>query len=540
MHRRRLWLLAGVALAALVLAATGSARLGINASSNAKTLVFVAEQGGGPDWCLNVLLADCSSAWNVFFETPVIRGAFLPTPDARERPDLISHYTLRFKPMRVTYYIRKKARWSDGVPVTGRDWRFTWQTVIDKKNEPHIINLGWTEISSVTGEGKVVTVTFKRNYAPWKTLFGFVLPEHVLAGADIVTAWNGCICNPKTNAPISDGPFLLSRFDRGSGITLTKNRAGWFGRPAKLDSIVFRFISDSSAEIAAIRAGEVDAAYPQPQLALADLRHQPGIRVVSHLGFSLEYISMQEKKPLLGLKWVRQALISSLDRGGAAKALFGTLTSKAKPLNSLSRLSNEPGYDPKHFSKWTYSPARVGKMMLAHGCSKGSDGIFRCSGTRMSFELGSTSGNRLRELAFVIFQAQAARAGIELTNGFKPPGTFFDSLRSRNYELAMAGYAGLSPDPHYLVEIFSCDPTLSRTYYCNRKVDRLLAESDHELNEAKRLALVNRAGAIIGDDVPMIPLFQRPTFLVYRTSVHGMIDNPAQGPTFNAENWSKR
>jgi ABC-type transport system substrate-binding protein len=59
------------------------------------------------------------------------------------------------------------------------------------------------------------------------------------------------------------------------------------------------------------------------------------------------------------------------------------------------------------------------------------------------------------------------------------------------------------------------------------------------LNEAKRLALINRAGAILGDDVPMIPLFQRPTFLVYRTSVHGMLDNPAQGPTFNAENWSK-
>jgi ABC-type transport system substrate-binding protein len=57
---------------------------------------------------------------------------------------------------------------------------------------------------------------------------------------------------------------------------------------------------------------------------------------------------------------------------------------------------------------------------------------------------------------------------------------------------------------------------------------------------AKRLALVNRAGTIIGNDVPMIPLFQRPTYLVYKTSVKGMLDNPSsQGPSFNAENWSK-
>ena len=50
----------------------------------------------------------------------------------------------------------------------------------------------------------------------------------------------------------------------------------------------------------------------------------------------------------------------------------------------------------------------------------------------------------------------------------------------------------------------------------------------------------NKAGAIMGNDVPMIPLFQRPTYLVYKTSVKGLVDNASsQGPSFNAENWSK-
>ena len=50
MHRRKLWLLAGAVLAALALAATGSARVSGPESANAKsagTLVFGAEQGGG-------------------------------------------------------------------------------------------------------------------------------------------------------------------------------------------------------------------------------------------------------------------------------------------------------------------------------------------------------------------------------------------------------------------------------------------------------------------------------------------------------------
>ena len=72
MHRRKLWLLAGVVLAALALTATGSARVnGPDAASASKagTLVFGAEQGGGPDWCLNLILdVDCNAFWNVVFQ----------------------------------------------------------------------------------------------------------------------------------------------------------------------------------------------------------------------------------------------------------------------------------------------------------------------------------------------------------------------------------------------------------------------------------------------------------------------------------------
>jgi ABC-type transport system substrate-binding protein len=112
MHLRKVWVLMAEVPAARALTATGSA-------GKAITLVFGAEQGGGPDWCLNLILdVDCGTFWNVVFQTPVIRGAFLSTPDFTYKPDLISRYTLKLRPMRVTYYIRKNARWSDGVPVT--------------------------------------------------------------------------------------------------------------------------------------------------------------------------------------------------------------------------------------------------------------------------------------------------------------------------------------------------------------------------------------------------------------------------------------
>ena len=306
---------------------------------------------------------------------------------------------------------------------------------------------------------------------------------------------------------------------------------------------MFRFITNTNSEIQAIRAGEVDAIYPQPQLALADLRNQAGLKVVTHLGLQWEHIEIEQGakgNPLAKQTWLRQALITAVNRGAAAKALYGTLNPKVGVLNSLTRLTNEKTYDPKHFSKWNYNPAKVASMMSAHGCAKGSDGIFVCNGTKVAFDFASTTGNALRALAFTIFQDQAAKAGIQLRNAFVPAGTLFGSkLPNHDFDLAMFTQL-VTVDPHYVVSIFSCGNASNYTEYCNQNVTSLLARSDRELNDAKRLALVNKAGAIMGNDVPMIPLFQRPTYLVYKTSVKGLMDNASsQGPSFNAENWSK-
>ena len=547
MHRRKLWLLAGVVLAALALAATGSARVSgpdSASSSKAGTLVFGAEQGGGPDWCLNLILdVDCNAFWNVVFQTPVIRGAFLFTPKFTWKPDLITKAKLQTGPQRVTYYIRKNAKWSDGTPVTGKDWKFTWQTAINAKYKDHIDPLGWEDIRSVVGSGKVVKVTFKRNFAGWKNLFSYILPQHALAGSDMLTVWNDCICNPKKgNAPIGDGPFLLTRFDRGSGITLTRNSHAWYGKKAKLDSIVFRFITNTNSEIQSIRSGEVDAIYPQPQLALADLRSQAGLRVVSHVGLQFEHIEIQQGakgNPLAKQLWIRKALSQAVNRSSAAKALYGTLNPSVGPLGSIVRLKGEAGYR-NDFASLNYAPAKVEAAMKAHNCSKGGDGIFTCSGTKVAFDFASTTGNALRTLAFTIFQDQAAKAGIQLRNAFVPAGTLFGSkLPAHDFDLAMFTYL-VTVDPHYVVSIFSCGNASNYTEYCNRQVSKWLGQSDRELNPKKRLALISKVGKQLAADAAVIPLYQRPTYLVYKTSVHGMVDNASsQGPSFNAENWSK-
>jgi peptide/nickel transport system substrate-binding protein len=543
MHRRKVWLVLGAALAALVFAAGGAASR--QTASAGGTITFGAEQGGGSDWCLNEFLdVDCAEFWNVVFETPVIRGAFIITPKFTFKPDLISHYRVQQNPMRITLFIRGNARWSDGVPVTGKDFAFTWKEKLAKGLiNVHTDPTFYEDIKSITGTGKVAKITMKRPFADWKDFFGFVLPQHVLQGTDLSTVWNTCICNPKTGKPIGDGPFLLTSYDPTGGVTLTRNPKGWYGKKPGLASIHFVYLHNTNSEIQAMRGGEVDAIYPQPQIALADLKNQSGLKIQSNLGTIVEHLEIElgsKGNPLAKNTWVRQALATSINRQETVKSLFGTLNPRLVPLNNVMYVPNQGKLYKQHWNKWNYSVAKVNRIMTSHGCSKGGDGYWRCNGVKMSFSFESTAGNQLRELAFTFMQKQAQAAGFDFVHAFKPAGTLFGTdLPNHTFDIAM--FANLfSADPQGRATLFACNSPVNFTEYCNRTVNRELTQQAAILNPVKRAALFERIDQQIANDVPWVPLYQKPTYFVYKSGIHGMVDDPnAQGPTWNVEDWSR-
>jgi peptide/nickel transport system substrate-binding protein len=499
--------------------------------------------------CMNLNLNDCNNTWANYYGQLIIRGVYMVNPKFTYTNDLVSKVSLQLNPQRVTYQIRPDAKWNDGVPVTGKDFAFTLSTLMNKAwdSKPAgggiVSRTGYDQISKTKVTSKSATFTFKANYADWKDLFGIVLPQHALVGEDFSKVFINDYVNPKNGKEISDGPFMFSGWNHGSDMTLVKNPA-FYGHKANLDKIVARFLTNSNTEIQAVRGGEVDAIYPQPQLPLADLKSVAGLTIQSHLGPTYEHIDIQvgpKGNPLAKFPWVRQALAMSIDRASLVKAVFSTLNPTLKPLGNVIYLNNQPAY-VDHFKTWNYNAAKAATLMTSHGCTKGSDGIYACKGTRMSFQFESTAGNQLRVLAFSAIQQQLKSNGIEVINNFKPSNIYFgDDLPNGNTELAMFAWSG-GVDPAPNTSIWSCPSaggTQNYMNYCNKAVDALFLKGNAELDPKLRTKLYNSADALIARDLPTIPLYQKPTFLVYHSNVHGMTDNTTQaGPMWNAESWS--
>jgi len=160
----------------------------------------------------------------------------------------------------------------------------------------------------------------------------------------------------------------------------------------------------------------------------------------------------------------------------------------------------------------------------------------------MSFQFESTAGNQLRELAFEVMQQQLKSNGIEITNNFKPSNIYFgQDLPNGNFELGMYAWSAPSADPSTGTAIYFCPNDgggQNYTGFCSAQVDTLFKRGNQTLNPKLRVSYFNQADSILSNSLPTIPLYQKPTFLVYHTYVKGMTDNVlSAGPMWNAENW---
>jgi peptide/nickel transport system substrate-binding protein len=538
MTKQRYALLALVA--ALSMALLGGVVASSNAASASGTIVFGAEQEPP---CLNGVLAGCNNTWTSWTVGIAFPGAYRLKPDFTYEPYMLDGEAkiVSRNPFTLLYKIKSQAVWSDGRQITADDFIFTANTLLNPRNDV-AARSGYDQMRRlVKVNPKTLRIVFKRPYAAYKSLFSGafgVLPKHALQGRDFNSVWNTNVNNPVNGQRIGSGPFLVSEYQRGQSMTMVRNPRWWGKRPG-VERIVFRFITNTDSEIQAMRGGEVDAIYPQPQLQLAALARQSGVKVESSFGATLEHLDFNTGAKGFSLArapWFRQAVGYAIDRDALVKQLFRTLNPKLTPLENLSYVNNQREY-AANFAKYNFSKAKVDSIMRAHNCSKGGDGIYSCGGVRASLKIGTTAGNRLRELSVEIIQAQAKSVGIELRIENSPSRIFFPAVSAEDYHVALFAWVG-SGDPAGQVDIYGCGGQSNWKAYCSKKVTDLLRASDAELNPAKRRSLVDRADKIMALNLPTIPLYQKPTYFVYKTKLRGMRDNPTSaGPTWNVEDW---
>ncbi|MFO1141470.1 MAG: ABC transporter substrate-binding protein [Amaricoccus sp.] len=272
----------------------------------------------------------------------VFEGLTRFAPDGTIVPALAESWEIAPDGLSWVFHLRHGVTFHDGTPMTAEDVVFSFDRAMAKEsvNAQKQLFQGINEVTAIDD----ATVEIGLDQPKGSLLFN-------LAWGDAVIVSPATADGNKTK-PVGTGPFKFSTWVQGDHVELLRNPDYW-GTPAKLEKVTFKFISDPTSAFAAMMAGDIDAFpnFPAPE-NLAQFQADPRFQVLIGQTEGETILAMNNaRKPFDDIR-VREAVAHAIDRKAVIDgAMFGygtpigTHFSPANPAyEDLTALS---AYDPE-------------------------------------------------------------------------------------------------------------------------------------------------------------------------------------------------
>ncbi len=426
--------------------------------------------------------------------------------------------------MRITLKLKPGLMWGDGKPVTARDIAFTHKLSEDP-NAGFSHTYPWSRASRVEVVDDQTAIVHTPRVINDYMMWDQVLPEHLEGPVAAKATGPGdyikatLYAREPTTPGLWNGPWMITQYQSGSQVVLEPN-PHWSGPKPALRRIVLRTIENTAALQANLLSGDVDMVAGEGVGMTIDqvlaLRKSSPDRFTYEFRPSLtyEHIDLNLENPLLQDVRVRRALLLATDRQTLVTRLFEGLQPVAatwvNPLHPMFDAGVKPA---------PYDLAGAKKLLADAGWTPGPDGICRnAAGQRLSLEIATTAGNRLRELTQQVLQNNWKAACIEATIKNEPARTLFgQTLKRRTYTgMGMYGWSSTATESPRRTLGTTDIPTAANNYgganypgFSSPAMDDNIAKVESELDPAKARADWSEMQRLYADQVPVLPLFFR-------------------------------
>jgi peptide/nickel transport system substrate-binding protein len=404
-----------------------------------------------------------------------------------------------------TVRLRQEATWSDGVPITAADVRFTWeaQTHPDVAWDYAYSKEHIRDVEVV--DAHTVRFHFREAYFAQMTDLneGLVLPKHAWEKLPF-SEWRA---NPdwfRENL-VSSGPYALESWTPQQEIVLRRNPRYFRPGLPLLERVVFRVVPDAQSQLAQLLAGRVDYVEQVQPAQAARVAGSEKAQLLRYPTRQFTFVCWNTRRELFAAPEVRRALTLAIDRQGIIDALwYGFARPADSPILTTVWAHNDA------LRPWPYDPEQARQLLEAAGFrDEDRDGVRERGGKRLAFELLTNVDNPTRVDAAVMIQEQLRRVGVEV----KPLVLDFNTASSRitahDFDATIMAFAiDTSLDLSYSVHSDSYTNGSNFGGYANLEVDGLLGELRRTTDPAAAKPIFDRLQEILHQEQPFTFLWE--------------------------------
>ena len=452
--------------------------------------------------------SDAAGAIDQVVYSNVMEGLTRFGPDGSINPGLARSWDVSEDGLTYTFHLAQDVTFHDGTGFDAEDVKFTLDRARaeDSTNAQKALFAGISEVTVVDPLTVAVTLSNPDGAFPFKMAWG-----------DAVIVAPESIEQIKTH-PVGTGAFTFASRIQGDSIELAKNPEYW-GEPAMLDEVTFKFISDPSAAFAAVMAGDVDAfaAFPAPE-NLPQFDADPRFKVMIGSTEGETILAMNNAREPFSNQTVREAVAHAINR---ADIINGAMFGYGTPIGT-------------HFAP--HNPDYVDLTGLSDFDPERSKALLEEAGVTLPLKVKMTlPPPSYARRGGEIVAAQLRAVGIEpqienvewaqwLESTFRNAHDFDLTIISHTEPMDIGIYA----DPEYYFG------------YDNPEFQDVLAQLDVESDPQKRSELLKTAQTTIAEDYVNGYLFQLPLHTVADTRLEGLwLNAPTQAADLTGVYWEE-
>jgi oligopeptide transport system substrate-binding protein len=426
-----------------------------------------------------------------------------------------------------TFRLRPGLAWSDGAPLTSRDFLFTLRRYL----APETGAAQASRLDAIVGardlrfgrgdpaklgvtapDPRTLVIRLEHPDVELPVMLGaaYCVPGHVIAAKGREWAKPGNL--------VTNGPYLVQEWAAGAKVIgLRRNPRFHEAAAVRIERVDWLTGYDDATRLRLFRLGEADIASIEDAASLGIARRDLGSALRSSPECAVGWIGLNLARPALADSRVRRAMSLALDRGIIAAKVRGL---GEQPSDSIlpPGIAEYPRPLQPDYAAWPMAQRTrtARELMAAAGYGPGR---------RLRLGIGfpaSPTGRKVYLAVSAMWKTIGVDAELQPLEG----RAYNAALQKGQYDVFSYNSFAAVPVASIFLDRFLSDSAINFCAYRSTEFDRAFQAAERQLTIEARARLYAEADRVLLRDQPVIPLYRGVSNRLVSPRVGGWVDHP--------------